>query len=88
MTFRPHPLSENVPGPESLIGSFRRFGPFGPVYQVIEKLRDEDDDIIMKELIEKLRDEDDDIIMKVRVVDTGEAAEYRYTHILDDPKEK
>ena len=72
MTFRPHPLSENVPGPESLIGSFRRFGPFGPVYQVIEKLRDEDDDIIMK----------------VRVVDTGEAAEYRYTHILDDPKEK
>ncbi|MCH7693623.1 MAG: DUF5397 family protein [Proteobacteria bacterium] len=72
MTSRPHPLSENVPGPESLIGSFRRFGPFGPVYQVIEKLRDEDDDIIMK----------------VRVVDTGEEAEYRYTHILDDPKEK
>ena len=72
MTSRPHPLLENVPGPESLIGSFRRFGPFGPVYQVIEKLRDEDDDIIMK----------------VRVVDTGEEAEYRYTHILDDPKEK
>ena len=72
MTSRPHPLSENVPGPESLIGSFRRFGPFGPVYQVIEKLRDEDNDIIMK----------------VRVVDTGEEAEYRYTHILDDPKEE
>ena len=72
MTSRPHPLSENVPGPESLIGSFRRFGPFGPVYQVIEKLRDEDDDIIMK----------------VRVVDSGEEAEYRYTHIFDDPKEK
>ena len=72
MTSRPHPLPEDIPGPDSLTGSFRRFGPFGPVYQVLEKLRDEGDDIIMK----------------VRVVDTGEEAEYRYTHILDDPKEE
>lgn len=71
MTSRPHPLPEEYPGPDLLIGGFRRFGPFGPVYQVLEKLRDEGDDIIMK----------------VRVVDTGEEAEYRYTHILDDPKE-
>ena len=28
-----------------------------------------------------------DTLMKVVVVQTGEEAEYRYTHILDDPKE-
>ena len=62
-----------VPGPEDLIGTFRRFGPVGPVYQIVDTFR---------------QLEDGDAMMKVRVIETGEEVEYRYTDILDDPKEK
>ena len=59
------------PEPRALLGTYRRFGPVGPVYEVAG---------VIREL-------DDDILMKVIVVQTGEEAEYLYSHILDDPKE-
>jgi hypothetical protein len=59
--------------PRSLIGTWRRFGPVGPVYEIIGT---------GGEL------SDGDVMMKVRVLESGEEADYRLTHILDDPKER
>jgi len=58
--------------PADLIGSFRRFGPVGPVYQVNKVLRAEPNG---------------DTVMEILLIETGETAEYGYTDILDDPKE-
>lgn len=58
--------------PQSLIGTWRRFGITGPVYEIIG---------IGEELA------DGDHMMRVRLVETGEEADYRFTNILDDPKE-
>lgn len=55
----------------ALIGKIKTFGPFGPSYEIIEPVR---------------QLEDGDWILKVRLVESGEEAEYRYTHVLDDPK--
>lgn len=59
--------------PQSLIGTWRRFGSVGPVYEIIGT---------GGEL------SDGDVMMKVRVLESGEEADYRLTHILDDPKER
>ena len=64
-------LAKQSSGPQALLGTYRRFGPVGPVYKVVD---------VIREL-------DDDTLMKIIVVQTGEEAEYRYTHILDDPEE-
>ncbi len=58
--------------PDSLVGTYRRFGIVGPVYEIIEVLHEIDDG---------------DVLMKIRVLESGEEAEYRYSNILDDPKE-
>ncbi len=58
--------------PDSLIGTYRRFGIVGSVYEIIEVLHELDDG---------------DVVMKIRVPESGEEAEYRYSDILDDPKE-
>lgn len=66
-------MSTNViefPG-AALIGKVRTFGPFGPAYEILAPLR---------------QLEDGDWIIKLRLVATGEEAEYRYSHALDDPK--
>lgn len=66
-------MSTNViefPG-TALIGKIKTFGPFGPAYEILAPLR---------------QLEDGDWIIKVRLVATGEEAEYLYTHVLDDPK--
>ncbi len=63
--------AEQFSGPQTLVGTYRRFGPVGPVYEVAGVLR---------EL------EDGDMLMKVTLVESGEQAEYRYSNILDDPK--
>lgn len=55
----------------ALIGKVKTFGPIGPAYEVIKPLRQLDDG---------------DWMLKVRLVASGEEAEYRYTHVLDDPK--
>ena len=62
---------ERFPGPHDLVGSYRRFGPVGPVYEVAGVLR---------EL------EDGDTLMKVTMVETGEELEYPFLSVLDDPK--
>lgn len=61
------------PRPQSLAGTWRRFGPVGPVYEIIaagEPLPG------------------DDRVMRVRVVESGEEVDYRLADILDDPKER
>lgn len=59
--------------PQSLVGTWRRFGLVGPVYEIIG---------LGKEL------PDHDRMMRVRVVETGEELDYRLTDILDDPRER
>jgi len=58
---------------QSVIGTWRRFGLVGPVYEIIGEER---------EL------EDGDHLMRVRVIETGEEIAYKLTDILDDPKER
>jgi hypothetical protein len=62
--------AEQLPGPHAILGTFRRFGPVGPVYAVAG---------VISEL------DDGDTLMKVTLVESGEDVEYRYTSILDDP---
>ncbi|OHC73578.1 MAG: hypothetical protein A3G18_07810 [Rhodospirillales bacterium RIFCSPLOWO2_12_FULL_58_28] len=57
---------------ERIVGQFRRFGPVGPVYEVLGVVRSLDDY---------------DALLRVRIIETGEEAEYRYSHAVDDPKE-
>jgi hypothetical protein len=62
-----------LPEPQRLIGTWRRFGPVGPVYEIVG---------LGKEL------SDQDRWMRIRVVETGEEVDYRFTDILDDPRER
>jgi hypothetical protein len=50
---------------------FRRFGPVGPVYEIVG---------IVREL------EDGDKMLKIRVVESGEEAEYRLSDASGDPE--
>ena len=59
--------------PQRLIGTWRRFGIFGPVYEIVSKERDLPNG---------------DSLMRVRVVESGEEIAYKLTDILDDPKER
>lgn len=59
--------------PRSLIGTWRRFGSAGPAYEIIGT---------GGEL------PDGDVMMRVRVLESGEEADHRLTHILDDPRER
>ena len=59
--------------PESLLGTWRRFGVNGPVHQVVDLGRPL---------------EGGDQVMRVKVVETGEELEDRFTNILDDPRER
>ncbi|MBV9758755.1 MAG: DUF5397 family protein [Alphaproteobacteria bacterium] len=59
--------------PQTLVGTWRRFGPVGPVYQIIAT----GDEL-----------PDGDRNMRVRVVETGEEVDYRLTDILADPRER
>jgi hypothetical protein len=62
-----------LPQPANLVGTWRRFRAVGPVYEIIGS---------GKEL------PDGDRLMRVRVVETGEEVDYRFTAILDDPRER
>lgn len=59
--------------PESLVGTWRRFGVNGPLYEIVD-------------LGQKL--EGGDQVMRVKVVETGEELDYRFMDILDDPRER
>ena len=58
---------------EQLVGTWRRFGSLGPLYEIIHA---------GKTLA------DGDRVMRVRVVESGEEVDYNLTSILDDPRER
>lgn len=62
-----------LPEPQTLVGTWRRFGLVGPVYEIVG---------LGAEL------SDHDRLMRVRVVETGEEVDYRFTDILNDPLER
>jgi hypothetical protein len=59
--------------PQSLLGTWRRFGAVGPVYEVIGF---------------GPADRNGHTYMRVRVIESGEEVDYRLTELLDDPKEQ
>jgi hypothetical protein len=65
--------TKSLPLPASLVGTWRRFGLFGPVYEIIS-------------VENKLPN--GDVLMRVRVVESGEELDYRFADILDDPEER
>lgn len=62
-----------LPLPQSLVGTWRRFGAVGPVYEIIG---------VGDTLHTYGR------MMRIRVVETGEEVDYRFAEILDDPRER
>jgi hypothetical protein len=69
----PHATQITILQPETLVGTWRRFGLVGPVYEIIG---------VGRELA------DHDRMMRARVVETGKEVDYRFTEILDDPRER
>jgi hypothetical protein len=59
--------------PANLVGTWRRFGVAGPVYEIIEA---------GKAL------PNGDRVMRIYVVESGEEVDYRLTEILVDPLER
>jgi hypothetical protein len=62
-----------LPQPAKLVGTWRRFGPVGPVYEIVGT---------------GAALPGGDRLMRIRVVETGEEVDYRLTEILDDPLER
>ncbi len=62
-----------MPVPANLVGTWRRFGSVGPVYEIIGA---------------GVELTGGDRLMRIRVVETGEEIDYRLTEILDDPRER
>ncbi len=58
--------------PEHLINTYRRFGRFGPAYQIVG-------------ISHKL--ENGDILMKIHIFESNENIEYPLSNILNDPLE-
>jgi hypothetical protein len=67
-----HADTAKRPRPDSLVGTWRRFGTLGPAYEIIAN---------GDELPEGNR------LMRVRVAETGEEVDYPLGAILDDPRE-
>ena len=60
-----------ITSPTVPVGKIKSFGPFGPKYQVGQALRPLDDG---------------DWMIEITMVETGEKAEYRLTHLAEDPE--
>lgn len=60
-----------MPNPVSLVGTWRRFGDVGPVYEIIG---------LGKDLPGHGR------MMRIRVIESGEEVDYRLTDLLEDPQ--
>lgn len=56
-----------------LVGSWRRFGPSGPVYEIIGAAH---------------TDNAGTSCMRIRVLESGEEIDYRLTDLLEDPEER
>ncbi len=61
-----------LPSPAALIGTWRRFGPVGPVYEVVGTSRALDGV---------------DHLMRIRVLESGEELDYQLSKIAEDPRE-
>ena len=61
------------PQPASLVGTWRRFGAVGPVYEIIGT---------------GAALPGGDHLIRIRVVESGEELDYRLAEILDDPRER
>jgi hypothetical protein len=59
--------------PQALVGTWRRFGAVGPVYEIVAAGQPLTNG---------------DCIMRVRVVESGEEIDYHLTQILKDPAER
>lgn len=66
-------MDSQMPTPQALIGTWRRFGPLGPVYEVVAAGKSLDGG---------------DRSMRIRVVESGEELDYRLSDILDDPRDR
>jgi len=64
-------MQEVVAPPYIPVGKIKSFGAFGPKYEVGQALR---------------RLDDGDWLVEVKMVETGETAEYRRSRLLDDPE--
>ncbi len=53
------------------IGRFRRFGAVGPAYQITDVIGERPDG---------------DVLLRIRVLESGEEAEYRLSQAKDDPE--
>lgn len=62
-----------LPNPDRLVGTWRRFGAAGPVYEIIAA---------------GVGLAGGDRLMRVRVVESDEELDYRFSEILDDPLER
>ena len=60
-----------VTTPPVPVGEIKSFGPFGPKYEVGRALHQLDDG---------------DWMVEITLVESGEKAEYRLTHLSDDPE--
>ena len=60
-----------VTTPPVPVGEIKRFGPFGPKYEVGRALHQLDDG---------------DWMVEITLVESGEKVEYRLTHLSDDPE--
>ncbi|MCW6512465.1 DUF5397 family protein [Lichenifustis flavocetrariae] len=59
--------------PDGLVGTWRRFGTSGPVYEIVSI---------------GATNQDGDSLVHIRVVETGEELDYRLSEVLDDPRER
>jgi hypothetical protein len=66
-------VSSPLTQPEQLVGTWRRFGLAGPVYEIIRTGQPLPNG---------------DRLMRVRVIESGEEVDYKLTEIFDDPRER
>lgn len=66
-------MEGHLPIAASLVGTWRRFGPVGPVYEILDAGQDLPDG---------------DRMMRIRVIESGEEVDYRLSDILDDPRDR
>lgn len=59
--------------PQSLIGTWRRFGITGPVYEILSA---------------GTTLPTGDETLRIRIVETGEELDYKLADVLEDPKER
>ena len=64
-------MSTVITPPPVPVGEIKSFGPFGPKYEVGRALH---------------RLDDGDWMVEITLVESGEKAEYRLTHLSDDPE--